>query len=184
MERDPHAADSRHRVERCDVLPRRPDPGYSRDDGLARLWSVGTGELLHTLSAHPGKEGGVEFMPDGRSLLTGSQDGFVKRWDARTGMELEHFRLEGSPFLCMALSPDGSMLAGGGRDRTMLWDLASRTLIRSLDGPKGRVLDVAFRTTEIAWPPQAKGITRSGSTRFPVVATFAAFRDTAVTCDL
>ena len=44
----------------------------------------------------------------------------------------------------MALSPDGSMLAGGGRDRTMLWDLASRTLIGSLDGPKGRVLDVAF----------------------------------------
>jgi eukaryotic-like serine/threonine-protein kinase len=116
----------------------------SGDDGLVRLWDIGTGELQQTLSAHPGKEGSVQYVPDARSLLTGSQDGVIKRWDARTGIELEQFRIEGSPFRSMALSPDGTILAAGGRGRTMLWNLASRTPIKTLDGHQGRVLDVAF----------------------------------------
>ena len=83
-------------------------------------------------------------MPDGRSVITGSQDGFVKRRDASTGVELEHFRIEGPPFTSMALSHDGTILAGGGRDRTRLLDLANHTEIGVLEGHQGRVLDVAF----------------------------------------
>ena len=169
----------------------------SGDDGLVRLWDIGTGELLHTLSAHPGKEGSVQFLPDGRSLLTGSHDGLVKRWDAGTGTEIERFQIEGSPFLCMALSPDGTILAAGGRDRTMLWNLASRTLIRSLDGHQGRVLDVAFshdgkhvatagegdRTTRLYEVPTGRHIrTFQGHTRAVRSVKFVADDSLLVSC--
>ena len=54
---------------------------------VPRLWDLATGELVRILPAHPGKEGVVRFMPDGRSVITGTQDGLVKRWDVRTGVE-------------------------------------------------------------------------------------------------
>ena len=131
----------------CNVAAFSPDGKTlvtSGDDGLVRIWEIASGNLLHTLSAHPGKEGSVQFLPDGRSLLTGAYDGLVKRWDARTGVEVEQFRIEGSPLMCMALSPDGSILAAGGRGGTRLWNLARRSLIKVLAGQDGRVLDAAF----------------------------------------
>ncbi len=50
-----------------------------------------------------------------------------------------------SPVECVALSPDGRLVATGGRDRRVkLWDAATGQLVRTLDGHQGIVHAVAF----------------------------------------
>ena len=47
-----------------------------------RLWDVASGENYATLKGHTGSVYSVQFSPDGRSVLSGSQDGSSILWDA------------------------------------------------------------------------------------------------------
>jgi WD40 repeat protein len=57
--------------------------GSSFENGLIRIWSVETGELLTTLAGH---KTGVEhllYSPDSRFLMSGSYDGIIRMWGIR-----------------------------------------------------------------------------------------------------
>ena len=46
-----------------------------------RIWDARTGELLETLRGHKVRVWSVAFTPDGRGLVSGSQDNTLKYWD-------------------------------------------------------------------------------------------------------
>jgi WD40 repeat protein len=50
----------------------------------ANIWDAQTGALLSTLAEHKSSLNGLEWSPDGRTILTASDDGTVKLWDAAT----------------------------------------------------------------------------------------------------
>ncbi len=52
---------------------------------LIQLWRVSDGELLATLTGPLGWVGSVTFSPDGRFLVTGSEDGTVRLWGVPAG---------------------------------------------------------------------------------------------------
>ena len=69
----------------------------------------------------------VNFSPDGRRIVTGSQDQTAKVWDAGTGKELLTFKDQKEWILSAAFSPDGQRIATGSGDRTAkVWEAASR----------------------------------------------------------
>jgi RNA polymerase sigma factor (sigma-70 family) len=73
------------------------------------------------------------FSPDGKTLLTGGPDAFIRVWDVATGKEQRRLRLEpGSPTV-LAVSRDGQTLAAA-----MLGDMT----IRVLDLARGEVATV------------------------------------------
>ena len=52
-------------------------------DATLRLWDVGSGDLLQTLTAHPGGAVCLAFRPDGGALASGGLDSVVRIWAVR-----------------------------------------------------------------------------------------------------
>ena len=99
----------------------------------------------------------VVFSPDGAAVLSGSQDGTVKQWDAATGNLIRTLSLwddfsyevgdqkRDAEVWSMAFSPDGKLLATGALNGTLrLWDLETARQRASLGGHTAQVARLAF----------------------------------------
>jgi WD40 repeat protein len=70
---------------------------------------------------HMAKINGIAFTPDGRQLVSASNDKTIRVWELASGKTVRTIRGESAPGLAgmvyaMALSPDGKWLAAGGLD--------------------------------------------------------------------
>src|SRR5262249_55646605 len=98
----------------------------------ARLWDAATGRELATLelASRTFAGGTVVFTPDGKTLAVVDYKE-VKLWDATTGGQLATLSGHAGGIRCLAVSPDGKILATGGQAgegeaRTVrLWDVAA-----------------------------------------------------------
>jgi RNA polymerase sigma factor (sigma-70 family) len=99
-----------------------------------RLWEVATGKEIHVLKGHECAVTSVVWSPDGRLVASADNNknyanpdkgvNSVRVWDAVTGKELARFGGLSTVVTSLAFSPDGSYLAGGLQDSTILvWDV-------------------------------------------------------------
>lgn len=92
--------------------------------------------LRHTVHHFGGHTGGVEAVavtPDGRLLLTGSDDGTARLWDLQSGRCLQTFAGHTGEVSAVAVTPDGRFLVTGSPDGTVrFWDLATGNLLAIL----------------------------------------------------
>jgi WD40 repeat protein/tRNA A-37 threonylcarbamoyl transferase component Bud32 len=99
----------------------------------------------------------VAVSPDGRLLLSGSNDKTARLWDLATGKEVRRFEGHPENILTVAFSPDGrrALTAGGGGLRKegkwqatdfsiRLWDVATGREIRRLLGHTKEVWSATF----------------------------------------
>jgi eukaryotic-like serine/threonine-protein kinase len=78
--------------------------------------------LMRAALDHRKQVTGVAFSPDGRFLVTASQDGYARLWDVATGSLVGRpLACEGKVW-CVAFSPDGTLFATGGEKDGRLWD--------------------------------------------------------------
>jgi polar amino acid transport system permease protein len=90
---------------------------------------------VHILSGHKAPVIRVAFTPDGKTLISVSSDGEVRRWEASTasGNPGQVVLQVGEPVVHAALSADRSLLAVIGGDGTIqVWDLASGQKAQSI----------------------------------------------------
>jgi WD40 repeat protein len=102
-----------------------------------------------TLRDLPGRVMAVHFGPDGRTLaLAGGVAGLAgvaELRDAATGAVVRTFRGHRDLLSDAEFSPDGTVLATAGYDRSVkLWNTADGTLLRSIDVHNGAVFDLAW----------------------------------------
>jgi WD40 repeat protein/serine/threonine protein kinase len=115
----------------------------------------GTVELLNAQSLEPvqrwplGHRAPVRslaFSPDSRRLLTTSEDGIARVWDAATGARLHDLVGHASRVLCAAYSPDGKRIASGGDDHNArIWDAETFDQVARLGGHEDYVYSLAWR---------------------------------------
>ena len=80
----------------------------------------------------------LEWSADNRSVITGSKDCSLIKWDLETQQKLffrgrkfdRAFNGHNDEVLCAAISPNGKYLVSGGKDRIVrVWDIQSQTQV-------------------------------------------------------
>ncbi len=88
------------------------------------IWNVQTHQPVATLEGHQDWIGCLRFLPDGKTLISGSGDQSLRLWDVPSGRLLRTLWGHLSEVWTLAVSPDGRKVASGGRDGDVLcWDL-------------------------------------------------------------
>ena len=87
----------------------------------------------------------MAFSPDGKRIVTGSEDKTVKVWDAETGQEVLALKGHTDDVSSVAFSPDGKRIVTGSEDRTVkVWDAETGQEVLALKGHTDGVRGVAF----------------------------------------
>ncbi len=101
--------------------------------------------LRLSLIDHTGFILSVAFSPDGKYVLTGSNDHTARLWDAATGKKVRVFKGHSDGVSSVAFSPDGKFVLTGSWDKTVrLWDFATGKETRRFKGHALVFSSVAF----------------------------------------
>jgi WD40 repeat protein/serine/threonine protein kinase len=120
-------------------------------DGTARLWDSTDGrqvlridvdtEVVNSLKASEYKfekrVWSVAVTPDGKQIVTGSENGIVKIWDALTGQKLQEINAYIGRAFHIAVTPDGQRLVTGEGPTLRIWDAVSGRQLQELTGHTG-----------------------------------------------
>jgi WD40 repeat protein len=135
---------------------------YARDGkrlALARtgefeVWDTTHQALLRSFSGLPGKVNAVRFSPDGAQVVaatgvTGLR-GVAQLFETASGRFIREFGGHTDVLYDAEFSPDGSLLATAGYDRSIrVWRTGDGVLVRTIDVHKGAIYD-------LAWHPDGK----------------------------
>jgi WD40 repeat protein len=103
------------------------------------------GPLLGTLAGHELGVRAVAVTPDGRWVVSASEDRTLKLWDLAHGVLLRTLGGHRAPVRAVAVTPDGRHAISASYDRTLkLWDLEQGGAIHTLSGHTDHVLSVAI----------------------------------------
>ena len=113
-------------------------------DGLAKLWSVAKRSEELSFDGHDSGLCCVAWAPKGGLVASAGNSGIVRLWEPDTGRERARFD-NGSRVWGIAFSPDGRSLVVGSTDsKAHVWDIATTSRRRTLDGAKDNVDGVAW----------------------------------------
>jgi WD40 repeat protein/transcriptional regulator with XRE-family HTH domain len=118
-----------------------------RNISTVRVWDATTGKELLTLPINGGSPRGVAFSPDG-TLVAGTGAAYPNGmiWDATTGkVILNGFPDQQYGLLDVIFSPDGKLVATGGRDqKARIWNATTGQILYTLSGHTNPINGVAF----------------------------------------
>lgn len=116
-------------------------------DKTIKLWSLETGDLLHTFGGrslrhrgHRDRISTLAFSPDSLELMSGSDDCTLKQWDISTRRLIR--TLSGHNWLVssISISQNGQVFASGGGDGQInLWNLETGERLATLSKHRDRV---------------------------------------------
>ncbi|KAF7340415.1 WD40 repeat-like protein [Mycena venus] len=105
---------------------------------LGHNWS----SLLKVFRGHTSSVLSVAISPDGKQIVSRSEDHTVRIWDSETG-EVIICNKHSDEVNAVAFSPNGQQIVSGGGDDLRFWDSKTGALVNTLIGG-GRILSVAF----------------------------------------
>lgn len=130
------------------------------NDRIITVRHLGTGRILRTFTGHTGSIYALCLTPDGKTLISGGRDTTIKLWNLDTlgnyksisptrrviaDVLLDTFTGHSDSINCLAISPDGAILASGSEDKTIkVWDVETGECLASLEGHEAGVKALAI----------------------------------------
>ena len=109
-----------------------------------------TGEIVLSLVGHKAPVNSIDWSPDGSTLMTASDDGTIRLWNASTGAEIKVLDEHLATVNDAQWSPDGLYIASVSSDAIVrLWDATTGEKLHTLEGHIGDV-------TVVAWSPDSR----------------------------
>jgi dipeptidyl aminopeptidase/acylaminoacyl peptidase len=114
-------------------------------ENTARLWATASGQLLAIFQGHTGSVLSAVFSPNGRRVLTGSDDKSAKLWAAENGKLLTTFQGHTDGVESAVFSPDGHSVLTASKDKTArLWEAESGRSLATFQGHGDSVTSALF----------------------------------------
>jgi WD40 repeat protein len=108
------------------------------------LWDARTRRQAAKFPGHDARIQSVAFSPDGRRLLSVSEDQKIRLWELGTGSSRE-FRGHTGQVYAAAFHPDGTRVAAAGREGIIwLWDTTGGEVVARLQGHTNYIWSLAF----------------------------------------
>jgi WD40 repeat protein len=127
------------------VLRAPPEAFFSACEGLECPTPSGDNIGPAIFSGHRLGINVCAFSPDGSRVVSGSRDGVLKIWDARSGECLQTLSGHGSSVQSVAYACDGNRVVSGSDDATLkVWDARSGECLQTLSGHSREVSSVAY----------------------------------------
>ncbi len=127
-------------------------------DRIITLWDVDENRARAICVGHEGTVRALAFHPSGDRMVSAGFDGTLRFWNTATGLEDgKPIQLGGRSSNCVAVSPDGTLLASSTGPRSddpgwggpspgllQVWDWTTRQERFALKGHRYRILGVSF----------------------------------------
>jgi WD40 repeat protein len=112
-------------------------------DSSARLWDAASGKEKDALKAHDGPVDSIAFSTDGGQLITGGDDGTVRRWDLKSGNVIKPV-LDGPSakdrdVIYVHPTPSGRVVSVTWGDAIDVWDPAQNKPLHHVKGFEGLI---------------------------------------------
>ena len=131
------------------------DNEFSENEPMKRLYSIlmkkGRIKGLHfsfqkrVLTGHSGQVSSVALTPDGRYVVSGSNDKTLRVWELASGQCVRALEGHTDRVQSVAITPDGRYTVSGSNDKTLrVWELFSGRCIRTVEGHSSYVFCVAI----------------------------------------
>lgn len=110
--------------------------GEPSRSGELKLWDAVTGALVKEFKgAHSDTVSSVDFSGDGKLLVSGAADRFVKAWTVADTKLVKSFEGHTHQVLGVTLKRDGRIIASAGADNAVkIWSLVTGEVVRTIQG--------------------------------------------------
>lgn len=109
------------------------------------IYDIETGDILQKFEKHNDVVWNAKFSPDGKRVISGSEDCTARIWDIETGDELKTLRGHTDAVGPVSYSSDGKWILSSSRDKTIrLWHAETGKEIKKLEGHKDIVTMATF----------------------------------------
>src|SRR5207302_8398 len=116
-------------------------PDTAGEDRAIRVWDAVSGEGLFVLRGHPAVIRSLVYTEGGKRLVSVSEDGTLRTWDAETGGQGRRLPAGAA---AAVFSPDGKQFATASGKAVLVWDPLTGKQLFALGKYDGPVRSLAY----------------------------------------